>query len=61
MPKDPINELEAQTAMALAALGVAFAQTLAEDDILPRVLATLRKKADNLYRHLKMLDRHRRR
>lgn len=52
MAKDAIKDLEDQTALALAALGAVFAQVLAEDDVPPRVLVTLRKKAETLFLHL---------
>ena len=58
MNNDRVKELEAQTALALAALGTAFAQTLAEDDTPPAVLTTLQNKAAAIYDHLQNIDAH---
>ena len=52
-----IQELEAQMGLAVAALGAIFAKTLAEDDVPPMVLKTLRKKAAEMHQHLKLRTR----
>jgi hypothetical protein len=47
-----LEELKSQVGLAVAALGVSFARTLAEDDVPPRVLATLRQRSEEAHRHL---------
>ncbi len=47
-----IQDLEFQTGLAVAALGAIFAKTLAEDDVPPMVLKTLRKKTEEMHTHL---------
>lgn len=51
-----IQELQSQTALAVAALGAIFAKTLAEDDVPPMVLKTLRKRAADMHTHLVSLQ-----
>jgi hypothetical protein len=52
MNYDRIAELERQTAVAFAAIGTSLAETLAEADIPPRVLDTLRMKSRVLHSSL---------
>jgi len=47
-----IQELEPQTGLVVAALGAIFAKTLAEDDVPPMVLKSLRRKAAEMHQHL---------
>jgi hypothetical protein len=47
-----IRELESQTALVVAALGAIFAKTLAEDDVPPMVLKSLRTKAAEMDQYL---------
>jgi hypothetical protein len=49
MAKDPITDLKDQTTLAMAALGVAFAQTLVELDESNQALAILRRKVADVY------------
>lgn len=50
-----LKELEAQTALALAALGVSFERTLCLISDSPEVSTTLRIEAGKMYQHLASL------
>ena len=50
---DQYEALKVQAGLAVAALGLAFAQTLASDDTPPGVLTTLRKRSQEVFNRLK--------
>jgi hypothetical protein len=50
---DQFETLKVQTGLAVAALGISFAQTLAADDVPPAVLACLRKRSQEAYDQLR--------
>lgn len=52
MTESEVEELKSQIGLALAALGVSVARTLAADDVPPRVLETLREQAKEAHDHL---------
>jgi hypothetical protein len=49
---DEVENLKAQTGLAVVALGIAFAQTLHAHDTPPRVLESLRTRTQEAYDHL---------
>jgi hypothetical protein len=47
-----LEALKSQIGLAVAALGISFARTLAEDDVPPAVLASLRKRSEEALEQL---------